>query len=100
MNMRKFTIEVKYSIGDKVWIMVHNYPCCLKIVRIDVLGFSENMGGSTSNFGKATYYLSHDENHGFTEQQLCDSFEELRDRVFSDEMRENIEKDNTEEDSL
>lgn len=42
--------------------------------------------------GKVTYYLSHDKFNGFTEEQLCDSFEELRDSVFSDDMRENIEE--------
>ena len=95
--MRKFIIEVKYSVGDKVWIMLHNYPTCLKIVRINIQGGNENKHGSTSDFGKVTYYLSHDENNGFTEDQLCDSFEELRDRVFSDDMRENIEKDEPED---
>ena len=95
--MRKFTIEVKYNVGDKVWIMIHNYPSCLKIVRIDIQGGSENKYGATSDFGKVTYFLSHDEFNGFTEDQLCDSFEELRDRVFSDDMRENIEKDEPEE---
>ena len=95
--MRKFTIEVKYSVGDKVWIMLHNYPTCLKIIRIDIQGGSENKHGATSGFGEVTYFLSHDEFNGFTENQLCDSFEELRDRVFSDDMRENIEKDEPEE---
>ena len=95
--MRKFTIEVKYSVGDKVWIMLHNYPTCLKIVRINIQGCDENIHGATSDFGKATYFLSHDEFNRFTEDQLCDSFEELRDRVFSDDMRENIEKDEPEE---
>lgn len=95
--MRKFTIEVKYSVGDKVWIMLHNYPTCLKIVRINIQGGNENKHGATSDFGKVTYYLSHDENNGFTENQLCDSFEELRDRVFSDDMRNNIEEDEPEE---
>lgn len=96
--MRKFTIEVKYSVGDKVWIMLHNYPVCLKIVRIIIQGGNENKHGASSDFGKVTYYLSHDEYNGFTEDQLCDSFEELRDRVFSDDMRNNIEKDEPEED--
>ena len=90
--MRTFIIKVKYNIGDKVWIMLHNYPTCLKIERIDIQGGSENKHGATSDFGKVTYYLSHDEFNGFTEEQLCDSFEELRDRVFSDDMRENIEE--------
>ena len=95
--MKKFTIEVKYSVGDKVWIMLHNYPICLKIVRINIQGGIEDKHGSTPDFGKVTYYLSHDEFNGFTEDQLCDSFEELRDRVFSDDMRENIEKDEPED---
>ncbi len=91
--MRTFTINVKYNVGDKVWIMLENYPTCLKIERIKILGGDEDKNGQTSDFGKVYYYLSHDKYKFFTERELCDTFEELRDRVFSDDMRGNIMKD-------
>ena len=91
--MRTFTIDVKYNIGDKVWIMVDSYPTCLKIVKICIDGGFEDEKGQSSDFGRVTYYLSHDRYNGFSESQLCDTFEELRDRVFCDAMRENVEED-------
>ena len=94
--MRTFTINVKYNVGDKVWIMLENYPTCLKIEHIKILGGDEDKNGQTSNFGKVYYYLSHDKYKCFTEEELCDTFEDLRDRVFSDDMRENIEQDDDE----
>lgn len=95
--MRTFSIKVKYNVGDKVWIMLDNYPICLKIVQISINGRTEDIHGATSNFGRATYYLSNDTHHGFSEEQLCDTFEELRDKVFCDAMRENVEQDKIEE---
>lgn len=91
--MRTFTIKVKYEVGDKVWIMLDNYPVCLKIVRIDIQGGEETLSCQTSDYGKVRYYLSHDKYKAYTEEGLCDTFEELRDRVFSDAMRENVEED-------
>jgi len=91
--MREFTIKVKYNIGDKVWIMLDNYPVCLKIIRINIQGGSEDVSGSSSDFGNVSYYLSNDKFKPYTEEGLCDTFEELRDRVFSEAMRENVEED-------
>lgn len=91
--MRTFTIKVKYNIGDKVWIMLNNYPVCLKITRIIIEGCDECEDGATPGFGATTYFLSNDRYKGYTEGELCDTFEELRDRVFSDNMRENVYKD-------
>ena len=91
--MREFTVKVKYNIGDKVWIMLNNYPVCLKIIRINIQGGSEDMSGATSDFGEVRYYLSNDKYKEYVEEGLCDTFEELRDKVFSDAMRENVEKD-------
>lgn len=91
--MRTITINVKYKVGDKVWIMIDNYPTCLKIIRITIQGGEEDVSGVTSDFGKVRYYLSKDKYKPYTEEGLCDTFEELRDRVFSEDMRENIEED-------
>ena len=91
--MRTFTIKVKYDIGDKVWIMLDNYPVCLKIIHINIQGGDEDMDGATSGLGDVRYYLSNDEYKPYTEEGLCDTFEELRDRVFSEAMRENVEDD-------
>ena len=94
--MRTITINIKYNVGDRVWIMVDRYPTCLKIVRIDIHGGSEGEEGATNSLGKVTYFLSHSKYEGFSEAQLCDTFDELRDKVFCDEMRENIEQDEEE----
>lgn len=91
--MREFTVKVKYNIGDKVWIMLDNYPVCLKITHINIQGGDENEDGATSGFGLVRYYLSNDRYKAYVEESLCDTFEELRDRVFSEAMRENVEKD-------
>jgi hypothetical protein len=91
--MREFIVHVKYNIGDKVWIMLDNYPICLKIIRINIQGGEENENGETSDFGKVRYYLSNDKYKAYTEEGLCDTFEQLRDRVFSEAMRENVEED-------
>lgn len=91
--MREFTIKVKYNIGDKVWIMLNNYPVCLKITHINIKGGDEDISGATSDFGKVRYCLSNDKYKTYTEEGLCDTFEELRDRVFSEDMRENVEED-------
>lgn len=91
--MREFTIKVKYNIGDKVWIMLDNYPVCLKIIHINIQGGDENEDGATSGFGMVSYYLSNNRYKAYAEESLCDTFEKLRDRVFSEAMRENVEKD-------
>lgn len=90
--MKEFRIKVKYDIGDKVWIMLDNYPVCLKIIRISIQGGDEGTSGATSDFGKVRYYLSNDNYKAYTEEGLCDTFEELRDRVFSEAMRDNVEE--------
>lgn len=51
------------------------------------------------SFGKVRYYLSNDKYKSYTEAGLCDTFEELRDRVFSDDMRENVEEDKYDEEN-
>lgn len=94
--MRTIEINIKYNVGDRVWIMLNDYPTCLKITKISVYGGTESTEGATADFGRVEYYLSHDEWNGYSENQLCDTFEELRDRVFSDDMRENIEQDEEE----
>jgi len=91
--MREFTIKVKYNIGDKVWIMLNNYPVCLKIIHINIQGGDEDTSGATPDFGKVRYYLSNDKYEAYVEEGLCDTFEELRDKVFSEDMRENVEED-------
>ena len=88
--MRELTIKVKYNIGDKVWIMRENHPACFKIIRINIQGGNEDEDGATSDFGNVKYYLSNDRYKPYTEKELCDTFEELRDRVFSDAMREDV----------
>jgi hypothetical protein len=85
----KVEIDVKYNIGDKVWIMFDNYPVCLEITHIRIQGGDEDTSGATPYLGKVWYYLSNDKYKAYTEEELCDTFEELRDRVFSDNMREN-----------
>ena len=96
--MRTITINIKYSVGDRVWVMVENYPTCLKIAKIDIMGGREDKDGATGNLGRVTYYLSNDLWKPYSENQLCDTFEELRDEVFCDNMRGNIEQDKEEED--
>ena len=91
--MRTITINVKYKVGDRVWIMLNNYPVCLKIIHINIQGGDEDVSGETSDFGNVRYYLSNDRYKAYTEGGLCDTFEELRDRVFSEDMRENVEED-------
>ena len=91
--MREFIIKVKYNIGDKVWIMLDNYPVCLKIIRINIQGGDEDISGATSGFGMVRYYLSNDRYKAYVEESLCDTFEELRDKVFSEVMRGNVEED-------
>jgi hypothetical protein len=71
--------------------MLNNRPTCLKIVRLTINGGDENVHGATQNFGKVTYYLPYNGRwEPFSEEELCDTFEQLRDRVFSDDMRNNI----------
>jgi len=40
--MRTITINIKYEVGDKVWIMLGNYPTRLKIIKVKVLGGTED----------------------------------------------------------
>lgn len=94
--MRTITINIKYNVGDRVWIMQSNYPVCVKITRVRIYGGEINEIGESRDFGSVTYFLSQFGYQEFTEDQLCDTFEELRDRVFSDAMRENIEQDKEE----
>lgn len=73
--------------------MLDNYPVCLKVIRINIQGGEEDENGETSDFGKVRYYLSNDKYKPYTEEGLCDTFDELRDRVYSEAMRENVEED-------
>ena len=91
--MREIIINIKYDVGDKVWIMLNNYPTCLKIAKIEVMGGHEDKNGASGNLGRVSYYLSNDLWKSYSEEQLCDTFEELRDKVFSEDMRLNIEGD-------
>lgn len=95
--MRTITINIKYNVGDRVWIMQSNYPVCVKITKVRIYGGEINEKGESRDFGSVTYFLSQFGYQEFTEDQLCDTFEELRDRVFSDAMRENIEQDEEKE---
>ena len=85
--MREFTIKVKYNIGDKVWVMQDNYPVHSEITQISILGCNENKSGATSNFGQVIYNVNDDIFKLYTEEDLCDTFEELRDRVFSEDIK-------------
>lgn len=85
--MRTFTIKVKYNVGDKVWVMVDNHPTCLQITQIIILGGREDISGATPNFGKVRYFINNDNLNSYTDEELCDTFEELRDRVFSEDIK-------------
>lgn len=85
--MRTFTIKVKYNVGDKVWVMVDNHPAHLEITSIDIQGGRESISGATPNFGKVTYFLNNDNLNMYLEENLCDTFEELRDKVFSKDIK-------------
>ena len=85
--MRTITINIKYNVGDRVWIMKNNFPVCLKITKINILGGSEDENGATNSIGQVEYSLGNHQWELYREEQLCDTFEELRDRVFSDGMR-------------
>ena len=71
-SMRTITINIKYEVGDKVWIMLENYPTRQKIIKVKVIGGTEDEKGQTPDF----------------EKQLCDTFEQLRDRVFSEDLKD------------
>lgn len=91
--MRTITINIRYDVGDKVWIMLKNYPTRLKIVNIKVLGGTEDENGQTSNLGLVLYTLENDPYTDYTEEELCDTFEQLRDRVFSEDLKANEYED-------
>lgn len=86
--MKEYIIKVKYDVGDRVWIMEHNYPQCHEIKEIHILGCYINKDGMTDNFGVALYKL--DNNSDFREYELCETFEELRDKVFDEEFKKNV----------
>lgn len=86
--MKEYHIKVKYDIGDRVWIMENNYPQCHEIKQIRIIGCTIDKDGETSNFGVSIYKL--DNNLDFRENELCDTFEELRDKVFDKEFKKNI----------
>lgn len=87
-SMRTITINIKYEVGDKVWIMSGNYPTRLKIIKVKVLGGTEDKDGQTSNLGLVLYTLENDPYTDYTEEELCDTFEQLRDRVFSENLKD------------
>lgn len=84
--MRTITINIKYEVGDKVWIMWENLPTRFEIKRITICGGYEDKNGATSNLGLVTYTLPND--CVYTEEQLCDTFEQLRDNVFSKNLKD------------
>lgn len=86
--MRTFTIKVKYNVGDKVWAMVDNHPAYLQITQIVIFGSREDISGATPDFGKVSYFLNNDDFKSYTEEEVCDTFEELRDKVFSEDIKE------------
>ena len=86
--MRTITINIKYNVGDKVWIMCNNYPTLTKIKSISVIGGIEDAHGVTSDLGRVFYSLCDGSNKEYTEEQLCDTFEQLRDKVFCEELKE------------
>ena len=71
-----------------MWIMLGNYPTRLKIIKVKVLGGTEDENGQTSNLGLVLYVLENDPYTDYTEEQLCDTFEQLRDRVFSEDLKD------------
>lgn len=85
----EFTIKIKYNVGDKVWIMNNGYPSRMVIRKIRVQGAEIDEHGANNNFGHVTYYLDGVDNYeGFREDQLCDTFDQLRDYVFPDSLRD------------
>lgn len=85
--MKQYVIKVKYDVGDRVWIMEHNYPQCHEIIEVNIFGGKISKDGETSNFGLTRYKL--DNGLMFTESELCDTFEELRDKVFDEVLKNN-----------
>ena len=84
----EFNIKTKYEVGDKVWIMVENFPQRIAIRKISIQGAEIDANGGTEGFGKVTYYLEGvDRYQGFREDQLYDTFDQLRDWVFQEELR-------------
>lgn len=84
----EFNIKTKYEVGDKVWIMVENFPQRVAIRKITILGAEIDANGGSENFGRVTYYLEGvDRYEGFCEEQLYDTFDQLRDWVFQEELR-------------
>ena len=84
--MRTITINIKYEVGDKVWIMWDNLPTRFEIERVSIKGCDEDKNGATSNLGLVTYTLPN--GNRYTEEQLCDTFEQLRNRVFSKDLKD------------
>lgn len=83
------TIKVKYDVGDKVWIMVENFPQRVAIRKIAIQGAEIDENGGTDTLGKVTYYLEGiDRYQGFHEDQLYDTFDQLRDWVFQESLRD------------
>ena len=85
----EFNIKTKYEVGDKVWIMVENFPQRVAIQKITINGGEIDTNGKTEDFGKLRYYLEGiDRYQGFCEKQLYDTFDQLRDWVFQEEVRD------------
>ena len=83
--MRTIEIKIKYKVGDKVWIMKDNFPTLKKITTVHIQGGYEDERGATPGLGRAEYCLGYDNGKRYSEGELCDTFEQLRDRVFSAE---------------
>lgn len=86
--MRTITIKIKYEVGDKVWVMLENYPTRLEITKITVMGGTEDKDGATAALGRVYYRLSNNDYKDYIEEQLCDTFEQLRDRVFCKDLKD------------
>lgn len=86
--MRTITINIKYNVGDKVWIMKNDYPIRTEIYRVSIEGGCEDKNGATSNLGLVRYTLETDHYKEYVEEQLCDTFEQLRDKVFCKDLKD------------
>lgn len=67
--------------------MKDNYPTRTEIYRVSIQGGSEDKEGATSNLGLVRYTLETDHYKDYVEEELCDTFEQLRSRVFSKDLK-------------
>lgn len=84
----ELTVNIKYKIGDKVWRMSENYPQRYTIEKIIVSGGIIDKEGAEDSIGQVKYVLNDDNYAKYSEDQLYDTFDQLRDYVFSDDLRD------------